>query len=308
MKFLFAIAFLCLVICILIIFKVDTKSISDTLNNMQKKKPTLKKLSLKKKQGKIKTSFNNIVLALDTMGQIGSLYRIILISFLLIIMGAFAGFTFGNIYLSIVFAIILASIPFIYVRIQYIEYKALLIDEMEVALSVITSSIERTENIITAFEENVDNIGKPLQTVFLKFIYSVNHNIPMEQAIDEMKTKITHSVFIDWCDNLKRVHKDRSLISSLRPIVDRITNIKIATGEAKNILSEATSEFISVTVLSVVFMILSYLVIPNLLSSVDVPVKPAGWIKIVFAIDIFTLYFFSVRTFTLTKNINFEDV
>lgn len=308
MKFLFAIAFLCLVICILIIFKVDTKSISDTLNNMQKKKPTLKKLSLKKKQGKIKTSFNNIVLALNTMGQIGSLYRIILISFLLIIMGAFAGFTFGNIYLSIVFAIILASIPFIYVRIQYIEYKALLIDEMEVALSVITSSIERTENIITAFEENVDNIGKPLQTVFLKFIYSVNHNIPMEQAIDEMKTKITHSVFIDWCDNLKRVHKDRSLISSLRPIVDRITNIKIATGEAKNILSEATSEFISVAVLSVVFMILSYLVIPNLLSSVDVPVKPAEWLKIVFAIDIFTLYFFSVRTFTLTKNINFEDV
>ncbi len=308
MKLLFGIAFVLLVLAILIIFKVDTALIKDNVNKIQNQKQTLKKQSINKKDGKFKVAFKNIVLALDTMGQIGSLYFIILISFLLIIMGAFAGLTFGNIYFAIVCAIMLASIPFIYVRMQYIEYKALLLDEMEIALSVITSSIERTDNIMSAFEENIDDIGKPLQNVFLRFMYSVNHNMPIEQAIDDMKTKITHSVFIDWCDNLKRVSKDRALKTSLRPIVDRITNIKIATGEAMNILNEANAEFKGVTFLSIIFMALSYKVIPFILSKVDSAFHQASWINIIFAIDIFILFIFSIRTFTLTKDINFDEV
>ncbi len=304
MKFLFGISFILIVVAILIIFKIDVTTINKTLSSLKQNK-SLKKLAQQdNKKSKIGVFYKNILIALTAMGQMNNLYYIFLFSFLLIILGVFSGITFGNVYLAIVLGIALSLLPFIYVRMQYIEYKTLILDEMETGLSVITSSIERSENIEESFIENIENINKPLQTVFRQFLYAIQHNVPMDVAIDEMKDKINQSVFIDWCDNLKRCSKDRSLKTSLRPIVDRITDIKIASAEAKNILFEASGEFRAVSLISVVFMILTYWVLPAAFNSFGLNFD-ASFTDILMAIDIFMLFFFSLRTFLLTKDINF---
>lgn len=170
MRILFSLAFICIVAAILIGFRMGASAIGEAITGMQNKNQSLKKQATKKKHGKLASFAKNIIIALETMGQMGSLYRLVLLSFLLIVVGAFAGITFGNVWLSITFGIMLAMIPFIYVRMQYIDYKALLLDEMETGLSVITSSIERLDNIFLAFEENIKFINKPLQTVFQQFL------------------------------------------------------------------------------------------------------------------------------------------
>lgn len=306
MKLFFAISFIFFVVGILLIFKINSQAIIETVSLIRNIKPSLKKLTTVKKQGKLLLFVQNIVLALDTMGQLSKLYYIFLTSFLLIIVGLFAGITFGNVYLSMVFGIILAAIPFFFVRTQYVDYKALLLDEMETGLSVITSSIERTENITEAFKENLQNINKPLHDIFAQFIYSIEHNIPIDDAIDTMKGKISSTVFTDWCDALKNVSKNRTLKYSLRPIVYRIGDIKIASAEAKTILFEANGEFKAVAIFSVIFMLISYVVGPKLILSLGIIVDPAS-LNVLLAIDVLMLFIFSVRTFLLTRDINFED-
>ncbi|MEG1027875.1 MAG: hypothetical protein RSE07_04215 [Oscillospiraceae bacterium] len=269
-------------------------------------KPSLKKLVEVKKEKKINIFFKNIITALETMGQLNKLYYLVLVSFMLIVVGIFTGITFGNIYLAIIFGIILAMIPFFFVRSQYIDYKDLLLDEMETGLSVITSSVERTDNILDAFKENLPNIRKPLNDVFTQFIYAVEHNVPITDAIDTMKSKINNSIFVDWCDALKNTSRNRTLKYSLRPIVYRIGDIKTATNDAKTILFECNNEFKGVSKLSIIFMIVSYFIGPKMLQSLNI-IVPQQAINILLAIDVLILFVFSVRTFLLTRDINFEE-
>lgn len=308
MRFLFSMAFVFLVLAIILIGKLDTSAVKDMVTAIRNRKPSLKKLSEEKKKSKLSNFASNIITALETMNQIGNLYWLILLSFLLIIVGAFAGITFGNVWLSIALGIMLAMIPFIYVRLQYIDYKSLLIDELETSLSVITSSIERTGNIVSGFEENMLFIQKPLRNIFEQFLYSVNHNIPVDRAIDTMKAKVNNKVFTDWCDTLKLVSKDRNMSGGLRPIVNRVTDIKIASSGAKNILQEANSEFISVMVLSVIFMILSYIGAPIALDALGFSLESTEFMKTLFAIDILMMFAFWFRSFLLTKDIDFEKI
>lgn len=308
MRFLFSMAFVFIVLAILFVLKLDTTAVKDAVTSFRSRKPSLKKLTEEKKKSKFAVFATNIMTALETMNQVGSLYWLILLSFLLIIVGAFAGITFGNVWLSLVFGGLLASIPFIYVRMQYIEYKALLLDELETGLSVITSSIERLDNVVGGFEENIRFIQKPLKTIFEQFIYSVNHSVALNKAIDTMKEKVNNKVFNDWCDTLKLVSSDRNMKSALRPIVNRITDIKVASLEAKNILSEASGEFVGVMVLSVIFMFISYIAAPAGFSAMGFPLPSTEFMKTFFAIDILMMFIFWFRVFLLTKDIDFENV
>lgn len=304
MKILLSLAFIFIVIAILLLFKIDYQTIYTVISSIGKNK-TLKKLakvnSKKSKSGKF---YSDVVAALHAMGEINHLYYIILISSALTIIGAFVGISLGNIYLALVLGVALSLIPFIYVRFQYIEYKALILDEMETGLSVITSSIERSGNIEQAFVENVEYINKPLQTVFKQFLYSIQHNVPIDTAIDTMKSKLSHSVFIEWCDNLKNCDRDRSLKTALRPIVNRITDIKIASFEARNILYEVSGEFKAVSMISIFFMILTYWVLPSALRSFGLNFN-FKYMDFLIAADVCMLFFFSVRAFLLTKDIDF---
>lgn len=306
MKLMFALAFIFVVIAILLLFKIDTAAIKEAVDMVRLRRKSLKQLATKKKRSKFTLFISNIVIALDTMGQLNRLYYIFLTSFLLIFIGAFTGITIGNVWLSVVFGVILASVPFFFIRSQYVDYKELLLDEMETGLSVITSSIERTENIAQAFRENLPNIEKPLHNIFAQFLYSIEHNIDIDVAVDTMKGKVTNPIFCDWCDALKNVSKNRTLKYSLRPIVYRIGDVKIATAEATTILYEANSEFKGVTIFSLLFMVVSYFIGPKLMESLGITISPQS-INMLLAIDVLMLFIFSIRTFLLTRDINFEE-
>lgn len=308
MQFFFAVSFILICIAIFIIFKIDTKAIQALLQPSNDK-PTIKQLVNRKEMGKIARGYQNITLALESMGQLGTLYTVVFISFIAVLLGVFVGITFfASIPLAIAFGTMLAAIPFIYIRIQYVDYKALILEQLETSISVITSSIERTDNIVDAFRENIDTVQKPLNIIFRKFIFSVDNSIDLSTAIDTMKYSVVNAVFYDWCDTLKLVVNDRTLKPQLRPIVNRITDIKIATNEAKGILYSARKSFKTTIVLSAVFLIFSYGIIPYVFNSMGTSLLFTGFLGLLLAIDILISFFMIIRAYLLTKDITFEKV
>lgn len=201
---------------------------------------------------------------LSATGQRGKFYALLLAALLLFIVGLFLGTVSGNYFLAPVLAFGFAAVPFVYLRFQYLKYQRLLLDELETALSVISVSYERTENILQAVEENIDSIQPPIRQVFKEFLMRVKFVDPdIEAAIDEMKTKINHSVFYEWCDELKRCNEDRSLKHSLRPIVSKLTSIKVVTNDLKTILYRSQRTYWELAAASVGVLYIGLKVVPD---------------------------------------------
>lgn len=201
---------------------------------------------------------------LSATGQRGKFYALLLAALLLFIGGLFLGTVSGNYFLAPVLAFGLAAVPFVYLWFQYLKFQRLMLDQLETALSVISVSYERTENILQAVEENIDAIQPPIRQVFKEFLIRVKFVDPdIEAAIDEMKAKINHSVFYEWCDALKRCSEDRSLKHTLRPIVSKLTSIKVVTNDLKTILYRPRRTYWELAAASVIVLYIGLKVVPD---------------------------------------------
>jgi hypothetical protein len=116
---------------------------------------------------------------------------------------------------------------------------------LEIALSTITSSYNRTENIITAVEENLSYLHSPVREVFERFITQtkmINPDIIL--ALEQMKDGINNSVFHEWIDAMIVCQDDRNLKTTLTPIVNKLSDIRIVTGELDYLMYEPFKEYV----------------------------------------------------------------
>ena len=87
-------------------------------------------------------------------------------AFVLFAFGAAAAVMMGNFYMVPVLACGFLLIPFWYIKLTAHTYKKDISEELETALSIITTSYLRNEDILTAVEESVPYLNPPVQTVF----------------------------------------------------------------------------------------------------------------------------------------------
>ena len=71
----------------------------------------------------------------------------------------------------------------------------------------------------------------------------------MDAAIAEMRGSIDNEVFREWCDGLSACQHDRSLKSTLPPIVSKLSDMRIVNGELQNLVFAPRKEFISMAAL-----------------------------------------------------------
>lgn len=301
MDLLMAFAVVLFILAILLFFKIDAEEIKNFTESMQPK-PTLSKMAKKQKKSKLGRQLDEVILALKVTGQAGQIYYLFVFSFALAVVAILATIGLDNLFLLPTLVVCLFLAPFFYIRVQYLEYRTLLTNELETALSVVTSSYERTENIYQAFSENIDNINEPLQKVFREFLYSINHGSSIPTAIEKMKEEVHNDIFTEWCDNLKRCEVSRNMIPTLRPSINKITEMKVRATEAKTLLRNAKSEFIGVQVLSVIFMIINQWFLPFVFKT---PL-PQGIANFLFSADLLMIVLMSVRLYFLTNNIQFD--
>ena len=172
------------------------------------------------------------------------------LSLLLFSIGASISIIINNYFLVPVMAIGFMYIPFWYVRLTQTHFKKAISAELETALSIITTAYLRNEDIVTAVEENIDYLNPPVLSVFKEFISRVRLiNPDITASLQDMKARIDNAVFHEWCDALIACQFDRSLKTTLTPIVSKLSDMRVVNGELENMVFEPRKEFITMQIL-----------------------------------------------------------
>jgi Flp pilus assembly protein TadB len=197
-----------------------------------------------KKERKIAAALTNIQKALTTTGKGGSFAMVCTLSLGLFIAGCVLCLMIGNPFLMPVAGASMAMIPFGYARSVVSSYDKHVREELETALSIITTSYARNDNIVGSVRENLDYIKQPVRDIFKGFVGETTIiNADVKAAIRNLRTRIDNEIFREWCDMLLSCQNDRTLKSSLLPIVHKLTDVRIINNEMRTILFEPRKEY-----------------------------------------------------------------
>jgi len=160
-------------------------------------------------------------------GQSGGYRKTLRLSVAAAATGAAAGLFFRNPLLSVVLGVGLYFIPLWLTQFSLYRYNRFLNEELEVALSLVTTSYMRSSDILSAVEENLNNINSPVREVFLSFVNNLKYvdaNAPAQ--IERMKGALDNKLFYKWCDCLILCQNDHTLKATLLPIVGNFSELK----------------------------------------------------------------------------------
>lgn len=166
----------------------------------------------------------------------------------------------GNFFLAPVMAAGFLFLPFWYVKLTAGHYKRDVSAELETALSVITTAYLRTEDIVTAVEENISYLNPPVSKVFRDFLTQIKMVSPdVEAALKTMRGRIDNEVFREWCDAVSDCQHDRSLKTTLTPIVAKLSDMRNVNAELEYLIAEPRKEFLIMVIFVVGNIPLMYL-------------------------------------------------
>lgn len=209
----------------------------------------------------------------------------------------------GNLFLAPILAIGLMVVPFWYIKTTETNYKKVISSELETALSIITTAYLRNEDIITSIEENVHYLNAPVKTVFESFISRIKLSNPdVTAALLEMKQQIDNEVFHEWCDSLILCQNDRSLKSTLTPIVNKLSDMRVVNADLEYLITSPRKEFITMAFLVIGNIPLLYMLNKDWYNSLMNTI-PGQVILAVSAVGIFVATAIVIK---LTKPIEFK--
>lgn len=237
------------------IFDISIFDLTDDIAKFLSKEKTdikskIRKQAKKKKQKGIRKTIDETISILNIIGKRDKMNLIWLISIVLFITGMVLSISLGNLFLVPVLSIGLALIPFWYVIYSSNSYKKQINEELETALSTITTSYIRSEDIILAVEENIEYLNPPISQVFIFFLSQtklITSNT--KYAIENLKPKIDNQVFEEWCDALIACQENKNLKHTLVPIVMKLSDTRIVSAELENMLFEPMKEYITMVIL-----------------------------------------------------------
>lgn len=248
MTFVYLICFLLVTVGVILLLKLTPEKITDDLMRFVSPKQTLRDKVLtvkgKKKSRKLTVELNRIHDALEQTGKGGMFAVACAASVLLMIVGCVIAILIDNAFLIPVFAFAFALIPFAYAKRTVNYYDNHIKEELETALSIITTSYVRTDDIVTAVKENVQYLKPPIKDIFAGFVAeNMMISADIKQSIRHLKERVSNSIFDEWCDTLIACQDDRTLKDTLMPIVAKLTDVRIVNNEIKGMLTAARTEY-----------------------------------------------------------------
>lgn len=248
MTFVYLICFLLLAVGAVLLLKLTPERITGDLMRFVSPKQTLRDKVLtrkgRKKSRKITVELRRIKDALEQTGKGNQFAVACAASLLLMIVGCVVAIMIDNPFLVPVFAIAFAMIPFIYAKRTVAYYDNHVKEELETALSIITTSYVRTDDIVSAVKENIQYLKPPVKDIFAGFVAeNMMISSDVKQSIRHLKEKVNNSIFAEWCETLIACQDDRTLKDTLMPIVTKLTDVRIVNNEIKGMLSSARVEY-----------------------------------------------------------------
>lgn len=248
MTFVYLICFLLLALGTIFLLRLTPERITDDLMRFVSPKQTLRDKVLiskgKKRSRKLTVELNRIKDALESTGKGGQFAIACAASILLMVLGCVVAIMIDNAFLIPVFALAFAMIPFAQAKRTVNYYDSHIKEDLETALSIITTSYVRTDDIVSAAKENLPHLKPPVKDIFAGFVAeNLMISSDIKQSIKHLKEKISNTIFDEWCDTLIACQDDRNLKDTLMPIVAKLTDVRIANNEIKGILSAARTEY-----------------------------------------------------------------
>lgn len=241
-------AALLLIAAIVLLLGLTPERITDDIMHLISPKQTLRdKVKIaqgKKKSRKIAAELVYIKEALTATGNGNKFAAICALSLVLLIGGVVFAVLIDNLFLAPIVAIALALIPFAYAKSVISHYEKHIKLEMETALSIVTTSYIRTDDIVGAVQENISYLKPPVCEIFKAFLGEVTAiNSDIKASLEALKDKVEDDVWKEWCDSLIACQDDRTLKNTLLPVVSKLTDVRIVNNELKTILYEPRKEY-----------------------------------------------------------------
>ena len=257
----------------------------------------------KKKKNLIRREIEEITDILKMTGREDKIPVVFIICGVFAIAGAVLAALFDNAYMIPPLAIGMMFIPVWYIKLTASHYKKDVSEELETALSIITTAYIRNEDIVTAVEENISYLNAPIKDVFTDFLVQMKLiDSDTDKAILSLKEKIDNDVFHEWCDALLLCQQDRGLKTTLSPIVAKLSDIRVVNSELELMLAEPRKEFIIMAILVAANIPIMYFLNKdwyNVLMYTAVG-------KMVLALDISAIFISSAFVVKLTRPIEFR--
>ena len=253
---LYLLCFILLVAGTFLILELTPETVTDDIMHMVVPEQTLRDKVLiaqkKKKSRKITKALLHMREALTATGKSNQFTVTCAASLMLMIAGCIAAVMINNFFMIPVFALAFASLPFLFARNTIAAYDKHIREEMETALSVVTTSYIRTDDIVTSVKENLTNLKPPIRDIFAGFVGdAMMVSSDTKAALRNLRERIDNDIFAEWCDTLIACQDDRTLNDTLLPIVSKLTDVRIVNNELKTRLDAVRNEYLTMVLLVV---------------------------------------------------------
>ena len=196
---------------------------------------------------------------LRSMGRAEKFTAVKQLSLLLFAVGAVLALLLNNIYMVPIFGIGFSLVPVWYLRSTAATYKKHLNEELEMSISIITTSYLRTEDLIKSVKENLPFINEPVKSTFSAFVSEAELiNANLVSAINSMKMKVPNRVFHERCNILIQCQSDRSMKQTLPTITQKFSDVRIVQSELEAMMQGPRREAITMVFLVIANIPLLY--------------------------------------------------
>ena len=265
MTVIYLICFTIIAIGIAFVFGLTPDVLTSDLSPLFSKKKSLRDKALlargKKKPKRIVIEIQRIKTALEETGKGKQFSVACAASVVMLIGGCMVAIIIDNLFLIPVFAVTFAMIPFVYLGKTINLYERHVKEDLETALSIITTSYIRNDNIINAVSENIRYLKPPVKGIFEGFLTEATSITPdLRVAIAHLKEKISDGIFEEWCDVLISCQSDRTLKDTLMPVVSKLTDVRLVNNSLKTMLENARKEYYTMVIMVAANIPILYLI------------------------------------------------
>ena len=253
---LYLLCFILLVAGTFLILELTPETVTDDIMHMVVPEQTLRDKVLiaqkKKKSRKITKALLHMREALTATGKANQFTVTCAASLMLMIAGCIAAVLIDNFFMIPVFAVAFAALPFFFAKNTISAYDKHIREEMETALSIVTTSYIRSDDIVGAVKENLTYLKPPIREIFSGFVGdAMMISSDTKAALRNMQERIDNDIFAEWCDTLIACQDDRTLKDTLLPIVSKLTDVRIVNNELKTMLDAVQKEYWTMVLLVV---------------------------------------------------------
>mgnify|MGYP007105524539 CR=1 FL=1 len=262
MRWIYLICFTLTSTGLLALFGVRPRDFSDAIFGFSRKVPTLTdELNILK--GRPARGFFSqgyeIKEILRDMGREDRYEAVTRLTLLLFAVGAVLALLINNVYMVPILGIGFSLLPVWYLRSTASSYKKHLNEELETAISIITTSYLRTEDLLRSVRENLSYINEPVKASFQAFVWeSELINANTTSTINSLKMKIPNQIFHEWANILIQCQSDRSMKNTLPTIVQKFSDVRIVQSELEAMMQGPRREAITMMFLVIANVPLLY--------------------------------------------------